>query len=271
MLLDGALDPDGWGAMNVGVMGSSPIYYAANVPRYLALQPDAVVVILDEGDAIGDRLLESRYFNHPRLVNEAALIEGGPREAQLPLNSRIATLITDLTRKDSTLEALIRRNLFERQARPDRTGVGARAYVNVAASEFDREFNVTLSYLDSFVEQLEREHVPVIIVNLGLNALTKEPIEIESTHTRLQDEALKKWTVERQLPYRSIISTFSDLAAEWTQDEMLTAGDEHPSAAVHAEIAEALEPYIRRQLTSGRGPGMRESEEAPAGLEARSQ
>ena len=73
-LLQQRLADAGWEVINAGVQGASPLYYAANLPRYLALQPDAVLLTIFENDVYGDRMLESSYFDLGWLDDTSTLL-----------------------------------------------------------------------------------------------------------------------------------------------------------------------------------------------------
>ncbi|MCP4699954.1 MAG: SGNH/GDSL hydrolase family protein, partial [Gammaproteobacteria bacterium] len=82
----------GWEVLNIGVQGANPIYYAANVERYLSLRPDAVLLVLFENDVFEDRIQEGRFFNLPVLDNENALLMGHANKKFL-FESRLYVLL----------------------------------------------------------------------------------------------------------------------------------------------------------------------------------
>src|SRR5262249_12417242 len=153
--------PGVWEVVSVGVMGASPIYYAANLPRYLSLQPDAAMIMIFENDLYEDRLQESLFFTRPLLDNDSALFLGSTKR-RLWERSRLYMLARRgwhyFTR--SPLEKIVARN--RNMASTPETQKDVSPFV-VAPSQFDQQWGMTQAYLDYMVESLHRQHVAVFI------------------------------------------------------------------------------------------------------------
>ncbi|NQU44786.1 hypothetical protein HQ520_15970, partial [bacterium] len=71
----------GWEVLNVGMMVGSPIYFAANMPRYLALAPDAALIVLNYNDLLGNCTREVAYECLPHLPGVEKLCGGIKKDA----------------------------------------------------------------------------------------------------------------------------------------------------------------------------------------------
>jgi hypothetical protein len=91
-ILGDNLSEFGWEVINAGVTGASPIYYAANVPRYLSLQPDAALIVIFENDLTEDRLVESRFFSLPLIDDGDKLLMDSQGTGRCCRSSLLAVL-----------------------------------------------------------------------------------------------------------------------------------------------------------------------------------
>ena len=85
-LLNQSFDASDWEVVNAGVQGASPIYYAANLQRYLLFEPDAVLMVLFENDLNDDQKLADAYFKLPILDKPDTLLGRVPNDSVYELS-----------------------------------------------------------------------------------------------------------------------------------------------------------------------------------------
>ena len=151
--LDRALNGSRWSVVSAAMQGGSPLQYAANVPRYLALEPDAVLLVLYENDLWDDRAKESNYFALPVLVDKPA--------------PHLWTLARTLTSPpvDTPLEAQIRKN---RDTPLPAYPPDPVSPIVVPTEAFEAEWNQSAAYLDALADELEKHEIPLFVLELVL-------------------------------------------------------------------------------------------------------
>ena len=256
-LLDAALRPRGWEAVNGGVQGASPIYYALNLPRYFNLNPDAVLLVLFDNDLRDDRVHEWAYSRIHFLTNPDYLIDGVDPNGE-PLkgshaHSRLLGLIEQVIGRrlvtrtgvpPRELLALIRHNLADHAARsgdPEQKELDKESPFIISRTSFDAEWGLTAAYLDYFARELRKKNVSLQVAYLSLNVHPGTPEA--RRHALTLGEKASAWAASRGVPFLSLVPTVSALSdAEFTAFTLV--GDGHPSAAGHRVIAAKLMDWL---------------------------
>jgi len=256
------LRPFGWEAVNMGMQGASPIYYAANLERYLSISPDAVLIVVYENDLFDDRLRESTYFNLPFLDDDSALL--GKNENLLSL-SKLYVFLRNAWRKRqlSAIEKIIAENKergftaeerkimdeFEVFKKDNNLFIGTSTHL-IAPRLFDKYWQMSQKYLNYLVKNFRQRNIPVLIANLSVVALEPNVHSVYREHALVLDEKVSTWTESAQVPFLSLLPTLFQAIEENPPfiTGVVIQDDGHPNAKTHAKIAESLKPFIIQEL-----------------------
>ena len=173
-LLGNALDGDGWDVVSAAMQGGSPVHYAANVERYLALEADAVVLLLYENDLWDDRAREAAYADLPLLDDDAPL--------QLLVVAKRAWRNLSPTRSSSASSPTAISRLSSRSTRASVGPVGGRRWTGSSAPA--RRISTCLP------PRSPRGDVPLVVVAfVAIGALVPEGQPLFGEHARaLEDD-----------------------------------------------------------------------------------
>jgi lysophospholipase L1-like esterase len=254
------LRPHQWEVINMGVQGASPLYYAANLKRYLSVQPDAILITIFENDLADDRTSESVFFTLPVLDDETALLM-----KTTPQNFftqwRLYTLLHRGWRHwvHSAVEKIIAQNqanvytsaeqqaiqAFEEQ-QTQLNALKMRPKHLVAPTVFDKQWRMSQAYLDYVVDTCRQQGITVMIANISITGQEPGLNPAYSEHARLLDEHVSSWAKERQLPFLSLLPTITQAVKQYQPfySQVVIADDGHPTSLTHALIAGALQPWV---------------------------
>jgi lysophospholipase L1-like esterase len=243
-----ALRPLGWQVINAGVAGGSPIYYAANVPRYLALQPDAVLLLIFENDLTDDRGTESHVFSLPLLDDEHVLLRGAPPTTAC-CESRLYTWLRRMWKevefKRSTVGRIVARNQASPAPTDEQKEWSTIASFLIAPSMIDRQWKMSQPYLDYLAEAFRRNNVSLLIANFCLGTLAPGPNEAYyHAHCRQLDDRVAAWAKGNTLPFRSLVPEISEAFGGPHVFELMIKDDGHPTPRTHMVIERALRPWL---------------------------
>ena len=249
-----------WEVINMGVQGASPLYYAVNLKRYLAVQPDAILIVIFENDLADDRTSESVFFTLPVLDDETALL--------IKTNSqnfftqwRLYTLLHRGWHHwvHSTAEKIIAQNqanvytpaeqqaiqAFEEQ-QTQLNALKIRPKHLVAPTVFDKQWRMSQAYLDYVVDTCRQQGITVMIANISITGQEPDLNPAYSEHARLLDEHVSSWAKGRQLPFLSLLPTMTQIVKQYQpfHSQVVIADDGHPTSLTHALIAGALQAWV---------------------------
>jgi len=251
-LLDVALAPRGWQVVNAGVQGASPIYYFANVKRYLALDPDAVLVLLYDNDLAGDSLGEDDVAALPRSITAAAHLGVAPQ----PRSFLIALLLRSLQESPTGRLAAAHRD-FERRSPPPRPL--ERRYRRSAAlvhpGRFEMRWKFTSDYLEGLATELSAAHVELLLSTLSVEF--HWPEDPSQLLIREQAQAfgdrVEAWSTDHGLPLLRLDLELAELFQRGEIPALLLPDDGHFSAIGHRHVARQIEPWLMQHLPRDAG------------------
>lgn len=232
--LDERLRALGWSAVSAAMQGGSPIHYAANLPRTLSLDPDAVLVVLYENDLWDDRRNEAQYFALPPA-------EGGGGSKLLALVERAV----GATPGDRTLEGVIRRNR-DTPLPPSEADPGTPIVVD--ANAFGVQWALTARYLDHLSNELRTHDVPLLLATFALGTLVPRAPETHTEHARRLEESARAWAAAHDVPFLSLYDVTTDALDQLPWEEVLLPDDGHPTPEMHRRIANRTAPWLQRTL-----------------------
>ncbi|OQY50953.1 MAG: hypothetical protein DRR08_10505 [Candidatus Parabeggiatoa sp. nov. 2] len=263
-LLGENIRQSGWEVINMGVQGGSPIYYAANLERYLSVQPDAVLIVLFENDISDDRTGESVFFNLPFFDEFEALLMKTSTGAFLS-KSRLYTLLhrgwqhfvrspvediivwnRDIIYTKEEQEAI---KAFEEEQAALHT-LKPRPKHLVAPAVFDKQWWMTQAYLDYIVSVCRQRGISVMFTNLSVTGQEPGLNKAYREHASLLDKNASRWAKQEGLPFLSLLPRISRAVTELKpfESQIVIAYDGHPTPQIHAMIERTLRPWVLNNL-----------------------
>ncbi|MCE9613347.1 MAG: hypothetical protein K8T26_03670 [Lentisphaerae bacterium] len=243
--LHDALRRANWEVVNGAMQGGSPLYYDLNLPRYEALHPAALVVILSENDLAEDRVRESTYSRLPPMADPLSLVAGLPANPPLALGAtwrgwfaRGRAALRYVLRP-SAIEARLQRHAAAWRASGHAGPRGGRAdYADPAVRE--AAWALTRPYLDDVYDACRREGIRLAVATLNLQTLVPSNASLVPPAAFL-DHAVAAWAQAHAVPCRA-------LAAALPADTRgLITADAHLSREGHRVIAADLQAWLADQ------------------------
>jgi lysophospholipase L1-like esterase len=249
-LIDEAIRPLGWETLNLGVQGGSPIYYAANLPRYLALHPDAALIVLFDNDPLDDYAREMIYQTLRRLPCPQRLVQGAKGPPR-PLLQALA-LLAERLRRPSPLEAESGvEALYERRRAQNKTakpGLPFAPQAGVPEAFWPEIWERTQDWLDLVERRFAEQGVELFIAHLSLEFRAANAAPIQRRHADLLEQSLDRWARGRGLPFFSLREALAESLASAGRPAVLFPVDPHLSAFGHRVVAQALAPWLTMGL-----------------------
>ncbi|MFN7973559.1 MAG: hypothetical protein U0166_14620 [Acidobacteriota bacterium] len=235
-----------WDVLDCGVMGAGPSYYAANLPRYLALHPDAILLALTDNDGTDDRHYESAHFRAvPPAVRPAWLSGGGAWD---PV--RCSVLLQRVMIKwrqwhapfpSTPAELLLDRNA--RDGAPELVGTPGVPRYLVPGNTFAAHWGLSRRYLDLFADECAKRHVLVAVTVLSSYNLRPDALPETKARTLLFHDAVREWAASRGLPFHGLAGVIAAALAS-CPDRVAFRGDGHYSAEGHLLVAGELAGWV---------------------------
>ena len=257
------LRQDNWEVINMGVQGASPIYYALNLKRYLAVQPDAVLIMIFENDLFDDRFREATFFTLPILDEAEVLLLKATKIKRLLFKSQLYVLLTSGWQYffHSPVEKIITNNQQVTYTSAEQEAInnftaqqtaidGFKHKYLVAPAVFDKQWGMTQAYLDYVIDGFRRQGIAVMIANISITGQEPGLNPAYSEHARLLDEQVSWWAKRRQLPFLSLLPTIAQAVKQYQPfySQIVIVDDGHPTSQTHALIANALQPWLINNL-----------------------
>lgn len=245
--MEADLAAKGWETVNAGVQGASPIYYAANLPRYQALAPNAVLLVLYDNDLWEDRVYAGMLSHWPRLLRPDRFVGDGRPALHERLRSVLILRRWWRNAFPPPLERLIRTHAQSDTPPPDTSTLGAHLYL-AQPGEFQMRWERSQAYLDIFATAWADAGIPLLVVQLSWQfqnpALSKD---FPQQAARLE-ECYAAWTAASGLPFRSLRTSVKSAMQSESYDALAIAGDHHPTPAGHAFLAESITLWVEAHL-----------------------
>jgi lysophospholipase L1-like esterase len=251
-----------WEIINVGVQGASPIYYLANLERYLALEPDAILLMIYENDIFSDdRYRERQYFDLPIMLDKNVLIHSNNSLNKILSWSKLYRFLRDSLQKlkSPPVEKIIRQNLAmkftenEQKIKQDFDKFKSAQFGGdylIAPELFDKYWGMTQLYLDAFQQVLSNKNIKLLTTVFAISSLEPDrAVEFENFANTLEDKTLT-WAKNKNIPALSLLPVVK-LAKKQNlifHKEIAIKDDGHPTAYIHAEMAKTLEPFLLENL-----------------------
>ncbi len=236
----------GWQAINIGVQGGSPLYYAANAERFLALEPDVIMLTLFENDIGDDRFQEDTFFSRPWISTD--LLALARREHGWFPSSRVLGLLRTVGQR-LRFRHLNRLVAEHRRAFADHTCKDLMEVAHCAERDpalFEAQWAASARYLDYAVDTLSAGGVRVFVAYLALN-FEDEEHPCRETNWAVVDDRVAAWARARGVPYCSLAPAARGLLERAGRDALLIRGDGHMTAAGHAVVADELRLWLPTQ------------------------
>lgn len=242
------LAPAHWEAVNASIQGASPVYYAANWPRYAALHPDALVVMLSENDLFEDRTREQAYTDLPTWRPPPGVPP--PNGARLAIADDIAAAATALRYvfRPTPMERLVRDNVHGWRKATACQWWSRRTRSTVGSADFEAAWALSARYLEALAADCERAHVRLLLGTLNLQATAFAQPDARDFEARL-DGAAADWARARGVPFLALTPALTQQEGAAAVREGVT-GDAHLTPAGHAAAARVLDAWLRSALAS---------------------
>ena len=248
-LLNQTLNLHGWEVLNAGVQGASPIYFAANIDRYLSLQPDIIIVVIYNNDLSEDRSREASYFRLP-LLRWPQTLTLGTTDAPLWQHSRLLTFVQNQMNSyfDDTLSEIVHQHLQIRWENTEQIEIRKLSPYLIAPSLLDQYWQGSAKYLNLLATQVKNQNVELLIVNLAWEMLDPTYPPEMSRFIEALDEKVETWAQQQNLPFLSLLPTMQSALRQYTVNELIIVDDRHPTELGQRLIAEAIKPWLMQQL-----------------------
>ena len=241
------LDLAGWEVLNVGVQGASPIYYAANLARYLALEPDAVLLVSFANDLAEDRIRELSYHRGRRLVTAPAQLGYGawPTSYAWALLPRPRPLAERVAAHDARLG--VPDGGEARKAARRAEGAALADYL-VPPERLDDHVAISVDYLDLVADGLAEAGVEVCVAHLSLDFAWHGRPPAFREQARRHAQALQAWADARGHPLLRLDERFGPAFAQAERPSLVFPADPHLTPLGHTQVAAVLGPWLSEQL-----------------------
>lgn len=236
----------GWEVINVGVGGASPIYYAANLDRYLSLKPDAVLILIYDNDTIGDRIREVEYFNLPIFDDAGKLLKPTTLTSILSTSRAFTVLHGEWQKRivDNRIEEIAHQNRASWESYQQQLAVFKESPELVPTAFIKEQWQMSQPYLDYLLPIFHAHQVQLFMANLSLRPRTSP----HYSHVQHLDEQVTAWATENQLPFLSLLPTVAEAYDRKQPSEIIIPDDSHPTPWTHGVIETALRPWLLQQL-----------------------
>lgn len=237
-----------WEVINLGVQGASPLYFAANLERFLFLHPDGVLILLHENDLHDDELREQSYFSLPFLEDRAGLYTGG-RDHSLPARSRLYGLLENgwKTVFHSPLEKIIADHASRTKIDADNDSRRNSSFV-VPQEEFAGRWAMSSAYLTYLLDSLRSRNISVLLSSLCTVALSYPAGQPALAHCANLEAHANNWADEHQVPFLSLVPVMQQALVDHKITEVMILNDYHPTPMTHRLLADALYPFVLQNL-----------------------
>jgi len=246
------LREQGWEVVNMSIQGSSPIYYAANVKRYLSVEPDAVLIMTFENELSDDRIIESVYSTFPLLDDEEALLMRTTTRALLS-KSRLYLLLQKGWRDfvHSPVDDLILHNSQVTYTQAEQDAMAAFEKLSpltylVAPEVLEKQWRMTQTYLDYTISSFQQQGIPVMVANFAL--IGPYFSQVHRDYVYSLDEKIAGWAKSEKLPFFSLLPVIDNAFKEHPHSHISIEDDGHPTPYTHALIERTLRPWVVKNL-----------------------
>lgn len=249
LLLNEHVRSSGWEVINVGVQGASPIYFAANAERYLALQPDAVLIMTFENDIREDRLREDSYFDLPYLDDADTILQPQLKRKIITasyLYNGLRRILRTFTL--SPLEKIISLNREVIATNKEVRATLAPGSFLIKPSSIAQQWSMSRKYLDYLVARLREKNTQVLVTNLSIKSIRPKLGSSFHTYAQTVNEYVAAWAKENELPFFSLLPVIRQTLKEKKIAEVTIKGDGHPTNSTHSIIEAALRPWVLQNL-----------------------
>lgn len=240
------LRDSGWEVINVGIGGASPIYYAANIDRYLSLKPDAVLILIYDNDTIGDRIREVEYFNLPIFDDTGKLLKQTTLTNILSASRAFTVLRGEWQKRivDNPVEEIAHQNRASWDSYQQQLAVFKESPELVPTAFIKEQWQMSQPYLDYLTPIFHDHQVQLFIANLSLRQRTSP----HYNHVQYLDEHVTAWATENKLPFLSLLPTIAQAYELKPPSEIIIPDDSHPTSWTHGTIEQTLRPWLLQQL-----------------------
>ncbi|MBF0574081.1 MAG: SGNH/GDSL hydrolase family protein [Desulfamplus sp.] len=238
--------PFNWEVINLGVQGASPSYFAANINRYIATEPDAAFIVIFENDLYDDREQEKSYFTKPILDNPSQLYQKPNKFWNLFSQSRFFTLINRVYHQieKSEIEQIIIENRDIIVKNQEQINVEKIAKWLVSPSLFDKQWEMSQKYLDYITNTLTERKIPIFIVYLSLGGIIPGQDKSYLTHTNTFNHKVEYWSKSKNIPFLSLIPLMNESFTKLQITDMMIKDDGHPTPKAHQMFANSIFKWL---------------------------
>ena len=245
-LLNKKADKYNWSVLNLGMQGTSPLCYAANIKRYLSANPDIALIVLFDNDLADDRFHEKIFFKRPVMDNPDSLLINTKSGHSILNKSRLYLLFKRayINFFPTSFEKIIKTNRKNYVCSDKQKELSKSAPWLIEPSELDKQWSMSEKYLNFMVLEFKKNKIPVYIVYLSLSSLHPLVSDAYLQHAKNLDIKIEKWANSNNIPFLSLIPTIQNLFLKLHPAEIMIKNDGHPTPMTHAVIAEQIWKWL---------------------------
>ncbi len=243
--LNKQLNPYGWEAVNVGMQGASPIYYAANLPRYLSLEPDAILLFIHENDLYEDRVREKSYQQLPVLDDDSFLL--AKKSQGISEYSAFLKLLQNIWQSfgASVIKNIVESNLQINWHDAAQKKLDTLSPFLVAETLFARQWKMSAKYLNWIKQRLIKKKIPLLVTSLCTTTLAPGLDKAYQQHCHNLHHFTQKWAKKENIAYYSLLEVMQDTFKKYPVAQVLVTDDSHPTALTHQILASTLFLWLK--------------------------
>lgn len=231
-----------WEVLNLGVQGGSPSYFAANMERYLAADPDAALIVMFENDLHDDRNHEQCYFKKHVMDKPELMYPNNSRTLFLSDISKLSLLIKRGFDRlyPNELSRMIKSNLSINVSNDEQKRLNQMSPWLLAPSMLDTQWHMSRQYLQFTVDKFKARKIPVLIVFLSLGTLNPALDPAYGQHADMINSTVQGWAQSHEIPFFSMVPVIKKMITELPLSEVMIEDDGHPTPMTHSIISDHL-------------------------------
>jgi lysophospholipase L1-like esterase len=234
--------------LNLGIQGSSFLVHSVNLPRFLYLKPEAIVICLNENDWIDDRIHEIDFKKLPILERPSYFDKS---YSSFIFKFRLIQFAYfqyyKFFHSKTNVEKIIHSNfkklptLVSGQTELDTFSEKRLLPKEKAKSNFE----LSKEYINFIISECQKRNVKVFFVNLTYLAYSPgSAIRTNKEFIMDSNKLFESYIKEKNIPYLDASEVVQNFYKQNPDGTFFIVDDEHPTKQAHALFAEEIARWL---------------------------